>query len=343
VFRFEHPAYLWAALLIPVLALLFLLSERIRRRRMKRFAPDHLLPAIAPGYSRFKNTLKFGLLALGLAFLFVGWANPQWGSKKREVKREGIDVLIALDISQSMLAEDISPSRLDRAKRFAQNLTENLAGQRIGVILFACNAYLQVPLTTDYAFVSMFINSAGPDMAASQGTDIAAAIDLARQSFPAENKNHKALIVISDGEDHLGEGAASAGTAKADGMLVFTVGVGSGEGSLIPTFVNGRLDYLRDQTGNPVRSTMNEKTLTDIATAGDGSYFHLSSSSQEVTEALNKAIDQVEKREYEERSFTEYASYFQLFLGIGLLFILIEFLISYRQSRYLAGKDFFGS
>ncbi len=282
------------------------------------------------------------MLATGLAFLVVGWANPQWGARKKEVKREGIDVLIALDISQSMLAEDISPSRLERAKRFAQTLSERLYGQRTGVVLFACNAYLQVPLTTDYAFVSMFINSAGTEMAASQGTDIAAAIDLASRSFPAGNKNHKALIIISDGEDHGGEGTARAESAAGEGLLIFTVGVGSGEGSLIPTFVNGRLDYLRDMTGNPVRSSMNEQSLTDIAAAGNGAYFHLSSSTGDVISALEKAIEQVEKREYEEQSFTEYASYFQLFLGIGLLLIIIEFLISYRQNRYLAGRDIFG-
>ena len=278
---------------------------------------------------------------VALCLLAVSLANPQWGTKKEKVTRKSVDIFVALDISQSMMAEDISPSRLERAKRFAQGLIETLKGDRIGTIIFAGNAYLQVPLTTDYAAAELFIKSANPGMAPTQGTAIVDAIDLAENSFEEENKNHKALIIISDGENHDEEALQRAREANNNGLLIFTVGVGTAEGSFIPVLIGGRADYKRDRTGNPVRSQLNEDMLKDLADAGDGSYFNLLSGSEEVMSALRNGIDRMEKREFEQRVFNEYESYFQYFLIVAILLIVIEFIFSYKKSRLLKGKDLF--
>lgn len=343
MFRFEHSVYLYGLAFIPILVLFFVATWYYRKRALNRFGNPELLKHLMPEWSKYKHTVKFILLLSALSFLIVGWANPQWGSKKEKVKRKGIDVFIALDVSRSMLAQDISPSRLDRSKRFAQNLVDQLKGENLGVILFACNAYLQVPLTNDYAFAHMFVSTANPGMATSQGTAIGEAISLAEQSFPEENQKHKALIIISDGEDHDGEAVANATVARENGLLVFTIGVGDAQGSFIPVNQGGREDYLRDRSGNPVRSQLNEEMLRDIAKAGGGDYFNLLNGSEEVMNALKVRIDAIEKREMELRSFTEYESYFQYFIGLGLFLIILEFVLSYRKNRYLGDKDLFGA
>ncbi|MEZ5040755.1 MAG: VWA domain-containing protein [Saprospiraceae bacterium] len=343
MFRFEHSVYLYGLAFIPILVLFFVATWYYRKRALNRFGNPELLQHLMPEWSKYKHTVKFILLLSALSLLVVGWANPQWGSKKEKVKRKGIDVFIALDVSRSMLAQDISPSRLDRSKRFAQNLVDQLKGENLGVILFACNAYLQVPLTNDYAFAHMFVSTANPGMATSQGTAIGEAISLAEQSFPEENQKHKALIIISDGEDHDGEAVANATVARENGLLVFTIGVGDAQGSFIPVNQGGREDYLRDRSGNPVRSQLNEEMLKDVAKAGGGDYFNLLNGSEEVMNALKVRIDAIEKREMELRSFTEYESYFQYFIGLGLFLIILEFVLSYRKNRYLGDKDLFGA
>jgi Ca-activated chloride channel family protein len=341
MFRFEHPEHLYALLVIPLLILFFVASRLHRRRALSRFGDLQLMSQIAPDMSKYKHTLKFVLLVIGMAILVIGWANPQWGSKKETVTRKGIDLFIALDISQSMLAEDISPSRLERAKRFGQNLVEGLKGENIGVILFACNAYLQVPLTVDYSFADLFLRTANTGMAPSQGTSLAEAIQLAQQSFPEENERNKALVIISDGEEHDGAAAAVAAEAKDNGLTIFTVGIGDPGGSFIPTQVAGRQDYKRDNAGNPIRSSLNEAALQEVAEAGNGIYFNLAGRDQEIIRALRERIDQIEKQEFEQQSFTDYASYFQIFIALGLVLLILEFIISYRKSRYLADKDIF--
>ena len=300
-----------------------------------------LLEALMPDTSKYRMGIKFGLMLLALALLFIGWANPQWGSKKEDVKRKSVDVMIALDISTSMYAEDIPPNRLERAKRFAEDLVEKLKGERIGLILFAGSAYLQMPVTTDYAAAKLFVRSASPELAGSQGTVIGEAIGLARRSFVDDEGSHKALIIITDGEDHDGEALEQAASARNDGIFLFTIGVGTPTGSFIPISIRGREDYKRDQSGQPVRSKLNEEMLEGIAKKGDGTYFHIADG-EAVAKALKDRIEQMEKRELEVRSFTEYNSYFQYFISIALLLILMEFLISYRRKGWTKGKDLFG-
>lgn len=339
--RFEHPEHLYILAVIPVLVLLFAVAMIARKRRMRLLGNTQLVQRLMPERSKYKLSLKFGILMFALLLLGIGWANPQMGTKTRKVNRKSVDVFIALDISQSMMAQDFVPNRLERAKRFARDLNEKLVGERLGLILFAGNAYLQVPLTTDYAAMDLMIRSANPNLAPTQGTAIADAVDLAERSFPEENTNHKALIIISDGENHEPEAIERVQTANANGLIVFTIGIGTEEGSFIPITVNGRSDYKRDVDGTPVRSKLNEQMLRDVAQEGEGSYFNLANESDEVIAALRQRVDQLEKRELEQRIFDEYNSYFQFFLFPALLLILIEFLLHYRKNKYFAGKDLF--
>ena len=322
---------------------LFWLIQRARKNAFAKFGNSTLLSQLMPAYSKYKHTAKFVLLLCGLAFLIVGWANPQWGSKKEKVKRKSVDIFIALDISQSMMAEDIKPNRMERARKFSQKLVDKLKGDRLGIILFAGNAYMQMPLTTDYAAAQLFLRSANPSQAPAQGTAISEAIDLAEQSFEEDNKQHKAIIIISDGETHDQDALDRAKTAAENGLLIYSVGVGTQAGGFIPTIIGGRSDYKRDQTGNPVRTSLNEGMMQDLADEGNGFYFNLAGSDvKEVSVALRNSIDQMEKREFEARVFNEYESYFQYFIAIAILFLIAEFLLSYRKNKWLEGKDLFG-
>ena len=340
MFRFENIDNLYALALIPVLLVVYFTTRYLRKKKLSEFGNIELVQQLMPEASRYKHLIKYALLMLGLTALIIAWANPQWGTKKQEVKRKSVDVFIAVDISASMMAEDIRPSRMERARRFAQNLVKELKGERIGTIIFAGNAYLQMPLTTDYAAAEMFIRSANPKMAASQGTAISDAIDLAERTFEEENKQHKVLVIISDGESHDQDALDRAAQANENGLLIFTVGVGTQEGGYIPTRIAGRADYKRDNSGNPVRSQLNETMLQQLADAGNGAYFRLSESDK-IGPALKDRIEKVEKREFEQRSFNEYESYFQYFIALALIFILLEFVISYRKSKWLKGKDIF--
>lgn len=342
LFRFEYTEHLYALLAIPLLIVFFLIMWSARKKAIAAFGENSLVRQLMPQMSNYKHSIKFVILLLAVALLVIGWANPQWGSKKEKVNRKSVDIFIALDISRSMLAQDIRPNRLERAKLFAQKLVNELKGDRIGLIIFAGNAYLQMPLTTDYAAAQLFIKSANPKMAPSQGTAIVDAIELAERSFEEENKQHKALIVITDGENHDQEALERTKTAYEDGLLVFTVGVGTANGDFIPMTVGGRQDFKRDNSGNPVISRLNEEMLEELASAGGGAYHNLLEESK-ILPSLRTGIERIEKREFEQRVFTEFESYFQYFIAGALLLILIEFLISYQKSKWLAGRDIFES
>ncbi len=339
--RFEYSEHLFALALIPVLLVFFWLARRSRGQALRRFGERRLLEQLMPEASRYKHYLKFGILLLAIAMLAIGWANPQYGTKLQKFKRKSVDVFIAFDISQSMLAQDISPSRLGRARRFAQNLVEGLRSERLGLIFFAGSAFVQSPITQDFNAVMLALRSANPDMIPNQGTAITDAIALAEDSFDENNKSHKALIIITDGENHDEDAVSAARTARENGLLIYTVGVGTQEGTFIPLTQDGRQSYKRDRAGNPVVSRLNEETLQQIARAGDGTYFNLSEGSARVLEALKERIGDMEKRELEQRVFSEYNSYFQWFVGLGILFLLFEFFIPYRKSERLPGDGLF--
>lgn len=340
MFRFENTDWLYTLVAIPVLVVLFFLALRWRKQLIKKFGEYQTVMRLIPDMSGFKHSFKFILLMTGLFLLIIAMANPQWGSKREKVNRKSIDLYLAMDVSRSMMAMDVTPSRLERAIRFAGNIVDHFKGERMGSIIFAGNAYVQVPLTTDYAALELFIGSANPDQVPTQGTAIADAIDLAERSFEEENKNNKVLIIISDGENHDEEALERAKQAADNGLLIFTVGAGTTEGSFVPFTVNGRSDFLRDETGNPVMSQLNEQLLRELAQTGKGNYYNLLSDSDDIIESLQERISRVEKREFEQRVFTDYESYFQYFLALALLLFALEFVISYSKNK-LEKKDFF--
>lgn len=340
MFRLENIEYLNLLAVIPVMVAVFMLASYFRKRAFLKFGEPSMLLQLSPQKSKYKHSLKFILLLIAIAFFIVALSNPQWGTKKEKINRQSIDVFIALDISQSMLAQDISPSRLERAKNFCQNLVEGLKGERMGVIIFAGNAYLQMPLTTDYAAAQLFLRSANTNQAPTQGTAISEAIDLAERSFEEDNKHHKALIIVTDGENHDEVTLQRARQANENGLMIFTVGVGTEGGGYIPMYFAGQSGFKMDNTGNPVKTSLNPQMLDDIAKAGNGIYYNLVDG-EKVVNALKERIETIEKREFESRSFSEFESYFQYFLAFGLLFLITEFLFSYRKNRWLGDKDFF--
>lgn len=338
MFRVEHSEYLWLLLAIPVLIGLFLWYWRQRRRALDRFADRELLDFLAPGLNRRLPWTKFILLTLSLPLLVLALANPQWAAEREEIKRRGIDLVIALDISNSMLAEDVKPSRMDRARYFATTLTDELAGNNIGVALFTCTAVMQAPLTTDYAFVKSVLATAAPYQISAQGTNLSEAIDVAENAFRQESANHRALIIISDGEDHDGSAAAAASSAHDQGLLVYTVGVGKPSGSLMPVVLNnGRSDYIREPGGGPATTSADEATLERVAAAGGGTYFPLSGDSESLAAAIRAQVDRIEKQEFETQSFSTYDSYYYYFLAPAVILLLVEFMLG-RKDRNQAAK-----
>lgn len=340
MFRFEHPEFLWALALIPLLVAFYILMNRYRKRDMQRFGELGLVFKLVPEYSQRKHNVKFIIGMIALAFLTIAWANPQRGSKKQKVKRESVDVFIALDVSQSMMSQDIQPSRMERAKRFVADLTDALKGNRIGSVVFAGNAYLQMPLTTDYSAAKLFAKSANSGMAPTQGTALAEAIKLVQQSFKRDDKHQKALVIVTDGEDHEAEVEETASDALADGIVIYTIGVGTIDGANIPTFEDGIQDVKRDINGEVVVTSLNENMLRSVAKAGGGNYFNLKTD-RKIISQLKERIEQLDKREFEQRIFEAYESYFQIPLAIGLLLIILEFLLDFRKSRWWIGRDLF--
>ncbi len=342
MYRFEEFEHLYALGIIPILIGIFVWMWYIRKRTLAKFANVSLLDQLVPNMSKYKHGVKFGLLMIGLAVLIIAWSNPQYGAKREKIKRKSVDVFIALDISESMLATDISPNRLERAKRFAQNLVKELKGEHIGTIIFAGQADLQTPLSIDYNLSLSLLQSSNTRMIPIQGTAIGQAIELAQRSFQESKKSHQALVIISDGESHEGQALSKAKEAHENGMLIYTVGVGTTGGSLIPIQVAGFKDYKKDKDGKAVRTAINEQMLADLASAAGGAYFNISDGEKVIT-SLRDRIEKIEKSEFETRSFTEFESYFQWFILLALLIIIVEFVISYQKSKYLKDKDMFGS
>lgn len=336
MFRFEHPEYLYGLILAGVLPLLFYVGLRHRGKVLQRFGSLVLTNRLFTGYSPNRQLWKMGLWTLGVILLVLALANPQIGSKRELVKSEGIDVFIAMDLSQSMLADDLAPSRLSRAQRFGEALTQGLRGNKTGLIFFAGNAYLQVPLTMDYAAVGLFMQSGHPAQLPNQGTNIAEALELANRSFSQKDKTSKAIVLISDGENHEENAVEAVRKLRKSGAYVFTVGVGTSEGSLIPVNTEGRLDYKRDASGAPVRTVFDEKLLRQLASEGKGAYYNLADGSEQALEFVLSRLDQLEKREMEQRVFSSFESYYQVFVGLAIFLFMLEWLIAVRKKAVAA-------
>lgn len=323
MFRFEDTSAFYLLALIPGVVLLFLWMNRKRKHDIRAFGEVNLVGRLLRG--KIPSFLKIVLFSIAVLFLILSALNPQWGLKKEKVKVEKSDIFFALDISASMNAQDISPSRLEKSKRFIEQLINERKGDQLGLILFAGGAYLQMPLTADYAAAQLFVRSASSEMAGTQGTAIGESIDLAMRSI--KEKNQRALIILSDGEDHDEEAVNMAGKAAENGWNVFTIGVGSAEGSFVPVMNDGREEYKMDEEGNPVKSVLNQNLLKEIAENGKGSHYLLGNENTDIITDLNTQLDKMQKRAVEVKSFTEYRSFYQYFLGIAIIVLLIEFFL----------------
>lgn len=336
MFRFENIAFLYALPIVLVLAALVYFLMLRKKKQLAKVGEPALLDRLMLNRSTHKEWLKYGLWLLGITFLIIACSNPQWGTKKEKVKATAADIYIALDISRSMDARDISPSRLERSKKFVEELINTLKGDRIGLIVFAGGAYLQIPLTSDYAAVQLYANAANTDQAGTQGTAIQEAIELASKAFEDDTPHQRAIIVISDGEDHDDEAISTARSARDNGLVTFAVGVGTTEGAMIPVLDRGRETYKKDQEGIPVTSKLNMNLMQDLADAGGGNFYLVNQGSDAIKD-LKAKLDRLQKRDVEQNSFTEYNSYFQYFLFLGILCLLIEQITTQRKSNF--GKD----
>ena len=338
MFRFEDPIYLWLLVLIPVLALIRFVSYRNQKRKLRKFGDPKLLKELMPDVSRLRPSIKFWILLAALALLIIMLARPQMGTKISQEKRTGIETIIALDISNSMLAEDIVPSRLDRSKMMVENLVDHFTNDKIGLIVFAGDAFVQLPITSDYVSAKMFLSSIDPSMMATQGTDIAAAINMGMNSFTQEEGIGKAIIVITDGEDHEGGALEAAEAAKKKGMRVYVLGVGSSQGSPIP--IPGTGDYMKDNTGNTVMSALNEDMCKQVAAAGGGVYIHVENNSA-AQQQLDNELDKLSKKETSTTVYSDYDEQFQAFGILALLLLIFEICILDRRNPLMKKLSLF--
>ena len=316
MFRFEDPIYLYLLAAVPVLFAIRLLMVHQQKRRLRRFGDIELVHQLMPNVSRFRPAVKFWMLLGALTLLIVMLARPQLGTKISHEKRTGIETIICLDVSNSMLAEDVAPSRLDRSKMMIENLVDHFTNDKIGLIVFAGDAFVQLPITSDYVSAKMFLSNISPGMIATQGTDIATAVNMASHSFTQQEGVGKAIIVITDGEDHEGGAWEAAKDARERGMNTYVLGVGSPDGAPIPT---GDGDYLKDNTGQTVMTGLNEDMCRQLADAGGGAYIHVENNSN-AQQQLDLALDKLAKKEI---STTIYSDYDEQFQAVGILVLLL--------------------
>ena len=340
MFRFADPTYLYLLAVIPVLAIIRFLTYRNQKKRLRKFGDPKLLRSLMPDVSRFRPAVKFWILQGALALLVVMLARPQFGTKISNEQRTGIETIIAMDISNSMLAEDITPSRLDRSKMMVENLVDHFTNDKIGLLVFAGDAFVQLPITSDYVSAKMFLSSIDPSMMATQGTDIARAIDMATHSFTQEEGIGKAIIVITDGEDHEGGALESAEAAKKAGMRVYVLGVGSTQGAPIP--IPGTGDYMKDNTGNTVMSALNEDMCRQVAQAGGGAYIHVENNSA-AQDQLDNELNKLSKKETTSTVYSEFDEQFQAVAILALLLLILEICIFDRRNPLLKRLSLFGS
>ncbi len=326
MFQFEQSDILWFLLVIPVFLIFQWWNLDTKKKTIAKNGEYSVFSRLFADWSWKKEWLKSIIVILGLTLIILAWANPQWGNRKQKIKAKSSDVIIALDISQSMLAEDVSPNRMERSKRFVTQLIKSLRGERIGLIYFAGSAYLQMPLSNDYASAEVFIKAANPRQAGTQGTVIAEAIELADNVFGNDNPTQKAMIIISDGENHETEAITAAEKARNQGTFIYTLGIGSPEGAMVPVMERGKKVYKKDKNGYPVTSSLNTALLKEIADAGGGKFYMIDQTMSAIKK-LSAEVDKIEKQDVEQRSFTDFNSYFQYFLLLAVLLFILEFFI----------------
>lgn len=342
MYQLEEKIWFWALTAIPVLVLLYLILLYWKKRTQKRFSSPKALKRLSPNQSLFKSVLKFCIWCLAMACIAIALVNPKIGTKLETVKREGVDVVFAVDVSKSMLAEDVAPNRLEKAKQLVTQIINNLASDRVGIIAYAGKAFPQLPITTDYAAAKMFLQNMNTDMLSSQGTAINAAINLAKTYYDDEEQTNRVLIIISDGEDHSEQAATVAEEARQEGIRIFTIGVGNVKGAPIP-IKDSRgnvLNYKKDQNGETVITKLDELTLKGIAQQADGAYINGRRTS-DVVEQIKELLNNMEKTEFEAKEFADFKSQFQWFLGFAILLLFIDIFLLERKTEWLKKLNLF--
>ena len=330
---------LWWLVTIPVFVIGYVVYTHRKRRQLTEFGDSELMAQLMPDASKSRPVVKFGILMFALALLIVAVARPQYGQKEKSVKRQGCEVMVALDISNSMLAEDVSPNRLDRAKQMLSKMMDGMVDDKVGLIVFAGEAFTQLPITCDYVSAKMFLNTISPSLIATQGTAIGAALQRAIVSFgEQESDAGRAIILITDGENHEDDAIAAANKARELGIKVLVVGIGKPEGSPIPK--PGTNDYFKDRSGQVVVSRLNEEMCQQIAQAGQGIYVRCDNTNTALR-SLQKELEEVATAELETTVYADYNEQYQSFVLVALLLLVVEFFILSRKNHRLARMDLF--
>ena len=339
MFRFENHIFFYVFAALPLMLVIFVWYLISVRNRLKKMGDYGLIKSLVPDTSRAKKITKFILFSIGISSLILALCNLQTGSKTQEVKREGADIIVCLDVSNSMLAQDLSPNRLERAKYALEKMIDKLQGDRLGIIVFAGDAYVQLPITTDYSAAKLFLGSINTEMVPTQGTNIGAAIRKALEGFSKDIEKNKTIVVITDGENHEPEAIEAAEEAAKAGIIINTIGVGSENGVPIPVMQGGAMTgYRKDKDGNTVVTKLNKEVLQEIAGKTDGIFVHATNADIGLNAILDK-LAQMDKKQIDTKMYTDYEDQFQWFLGLALLFLIVEFFISERVSAWF--RDFF--
>jgi len=337
----EEKKYFYLLIIIPIVVLIFILMQLWKRNAQRKFANKQLLERLSPTKSTFKPILKLVIWCLAIGALVVALVNPKIGTKLETVKREGVDIVFAVDVSKSMLAEDISPSRLDKAKRIVSEIINNLGSDRIGIIAYAGTAIPQLPITTDFSAAKMFLGNLDTNMLSSQGTAINEAIRLAKTYYDDVEQTNRVLVIISDGEDHTGGAGQLAAEATKEGIKTYTVGVGTAKGGRIPLKRRGIVEsFKRDLQGEVVITRLNAQTLKEIASEGDGEYID-GTVTEDAVSFITDKLSTMNKTEFEAKKFSEFQDQFQWFLGLGIFLLLFDVFLLERKTAWLQKLNLF--
>jgi Ca-activated chloride channel family protein len=341
MYQLEEKIYFYLLALIPVIWLLFTWFMLWRKRAQDSFANKTLLDKLSPEKSTFKPILKTIMLSLALLFLIIGLVNPKMGTKLASVKREGVDIVFAVDVSKSMLAEDVAPNRMEKSKQLMSKVIDELGGDRVGIIAYAASAVPVLPITNDFAAAKMFLKGVNTDLLSSQGTAISQALEMAKGYYDDEEQANKILIILSDGEDHSEDVLTAAKAAAKEGIKVFTIGIGTEKGERIPIKQNGRIyGYKQDNQGNTVITKRNDKVLKEIAKVTNAKYID-GNKTQYVVDFLKEVLGKMDKSSFETKQYADYKDQFQWFLGLGLLFLLIDIFLLEKKTNWIEKLNLF--
>ncbi len=341
MYELEEKTYFNYLMIIIVLIAIFMINRFWKRKKQREFASEEMLNRLAPNRSSFKQYLKLIMLSLAFLMMIIALVNPKVGSKLKTVKRQGVDIVFALDVSKSMLAEDIAPNRLLKSRQIISKVIDKLGGDRIGIIAYAGKSYPLLPITTDYAAAKMMLQNADTDMIPSQGTAIASAIEMTNQYFDDEDQKNRILVIISDGEDHEEDALAAAEIAKGKGIKIYSIGVGTEAGGPIPIKSRGQITgYKKDREDNVVVTKLDKRVLIEVAQATGGKYMDSQDTRQIVSE-FTKILSGMDKKEFETKVFSDYEDQFQWFIGLAILFLILDVFFLERKTKWLNKLNLF--